>query len=241
MSSNAGKWAYAAVFIVLGAVFVAVIAFLLYGFGVTPTPFHAQAAPGRAQPRHVYLTLQTFPSTPTDAWMREHHYHFASATIPPLNAHSEWVRYGPNTNLVLPAHALVTMTIENYDGQTPILNNFYSQVQGTVGNTMTVNGKTVKTLDPSTVSHTFTIHSIPSANQPWLYVSVPILGEPDAVESAGADNGFPPHPEVMQFSFMTSGPGQYIWQCFDPCGWAFNGFGGPMQTKGFMSGTVTVQ
>jgi hypothetical protein len=36
-------------------------------------------------------------------------------------------------------------------------------------------------------------------------------------------------------------PGQYIWQCFDPCGSGFNGFGGPMSTKGYMSGTLTVE
>jgi heme/copper-type cytochrome/quinol oxidase subunit 2 len=35
-------------------------------------------------------------------------------------------------------------------------------------------------------------------------------------------------------------PGHYIWQCFDPCGSGFNGFGGPMSTKGYMSGTINV-
>jgi hypothetical protein len=248
VNTNFGKWAFAVVLILLGAGWVAGIVAVLQAMGNTSPPIQAQAASAPSTPapsnlpsKHVYLTLQAFPNTPTDAWMQEHHYSFVSPGLPPVNGHEDWVRYGPNTNLVLPAHALVTMTIENYDGQSPILNQFYSNVQGTVGGVMTVNGKTMKGLDPSVISHTFTIHSIPNSAQPWLFVSVPLLGIPDDVEAAGADNGFPPKPEVMQFSFVTGGPGNYIWQCFDPCGWGFNGFGGPMQTRGFMSGTVTVK
>jgi hypothetical protein len=87
-------------------------------------------------------------------------------------------------------------------------------------------------------SHTFTIHSIPSSAQDWLYVSVPITGVDD---SAPADDfGMPNKPVVTEFSFVTQGPGHYIWQCFDPCGSGFDGFGGPMSTKGYMSGTIDV-
>ena len=48
-------------------------------------------------------------------------------------------------------------------------------------------------------------------------------------------------PVVTTFSFITGDPGTYIWQCIAPCGSNFNGFGGPMSTKGYMSGTITVQ
>lgn len=249
MNNSLGKWVFTVVLVLLGVAWVGGIVVLLHAMGTTSPAAQASSRrpaisptqPPNLPTKHVYMTLQTFPSTPTDAWAVEHHYSFVSPGVAPLNGHEDWVRYGPNTNLVLPAHALVTMTIENYDGQTPILNEFYSKVQGTVGGIETVDGKPVTGADPSIVSHTFTIHSIPNANQPWLYVSVPVVGEPDNVEEAGADNGFPPKPIVMQFSFVTGGPGKYIWQCFDPCGWGFNGFGGPMQTRGFMSGTVTVQ
>ncbi len=233
-----GKWILTVGLILLGAAWVAAIAALLWGIGATTPPMHAKAGTG---PRHVYVTLQTFPNTPTAAWMAEHHYTFATNAVPPLSQHPTWVRYGPNTNIIVPAHSLVTMTVENYDGATPLYNLFYTHPQGTIGGTMTVNGKTVNSVASTDISHTFTIHSIPSSQQPWLFVSAPMQGEPDAVESAGADNGFPPHPIVMQFSFNTGAPGSYIWQCFDPCGWAFNGFGGPMQTKGYMSGTFVVQ
>lgn len=250
MSSSLGKWITTVVLILLGVVWVAGIVILLHAIGTTSPSLPAQSAAAAAAPttasnlpsKSYSLTLQTFPNTPEAGWMVEHHYHFVQPAVgSPYHAEEtdDWVRYGPNTDLVLPAHALITMTIENYDGSTPILNNFYAQVQGTVGGTETVNGKTVSSVDPGSISHTFTIHSIPDANQPWLYVSVPVVGVPDSVPTP--DFGFPAHPNIMKFSFVTGGPGHYIWQCFDPCGYTYDGFGGAMQTRGFMSGTVTVQ
>jgi hypothetical protein len=46
----------------------------------------------------------------------------------------------------------------------------------------------------------------------------------------------------MRFSFMTPhGAGVYFWQCRIPCGGGFvTGFGGPMQTIGYMTGNMTV-
>lgn len=250
MSSSLGKSIITVVLVLLGVVWVAVIVILLHAIGTTSPGFPAQPAAAAGAPtaapnlpsKHYALTLQTFPNTPEEGWMAEHHYSFVKPAVgSPYTAEDtdEWVRYGPNTNLVLPAHALITMTIENYDSATPILNNFYAQAQGTVGGTETVNGKTVSSVDPGTVSHTFTIHSIPDTTQDWLYVSVPVVGVADNAPTPDFD--FPAHPVVMQFSFVTGGPGNYIWQCFDPCGYGYDGFGGPMQTRGFMSGTVTVQ
>jgi hypothetical protein len=50
-----------------------------------------------------------------------------------------------------------------------------------------------------------------------------------------------PH-ETMTFSFMTPRTtGEYFWQCRVPCGGGFiDGFGGPMQTIGFMTGNMEV-
>ncbi len=110
---------------------------------------------------------------------------------------------------------------------------------------------TTTNVDPYAVSHTFAIHGIASATanaQPYFYISVPILGaqpanptdqNPTAPPADAA--GMSAAPIVTTFSFTTpSQPGDYIWQCFDPCGANFNGFGGPMSTKGYMSGTFTV-
>jgi hypothetical protein len=193
--------------------------------------------------KHVSLTLQTFPNSPYEdqPWVDAH---ITGKTdngtpFPPPGDNQGWVTYWPTTTLVVPAHALVTVTIENYDGPTTLLNPFYSTVQGVVGNTALVDGQPVTKVDPANVSHTFTIHSVVSPSQPWLYVSVPVTAVPDSAKTDAF--GMPLQPVVTQFSFITQGPGEYIWQCFDPCGSGFNGFGGPMSTKGYMSGTLTVQ
>lgn len=194
--------------------------------------------------KHVALTMQTFPFDPYEdpAWIDANVKGKADDNglpFPGPGDNQDWVKYWPTTNLVVPAHALVTITIQNYDGPTPLLNPFYARTQGTVDGTITVDGQTVTQVDPNNVSHTFTIHSIPNAEQPWLYVSVPITAVPDSAKTD--DAGMPDKPVLTQFSFITDKPGHYIWQCFDPCGSGFNGFGGPMSTKGYMSGTLTVE
>jgi hypothetical protein len=47
---------------------------------------------------------------------------------------------------------------------------------------------------------------------------------------------------TIQFTFHTTAPGHYRWQCFVPCaaGWTY-GFGGPMQTIGYMDGFLNVK
>lgn len=197
--------------------------------------------PGGQTFKRVHLTLDTFPSYPSQAWLTEHNYHFMRVNgIPVINPHLDWVTYGPGNQLFVPAYSLVTITINNYDGGISLLNDFYSNVRGTINNEMTVNGHVLTHISPTLVSHTFTIHGIPSNIQPWLFVSVPLLQVPATPESAGTDNGFPPTPNVIQFSFYVYGPGHYVWQCEYPCGTEFDGFGGPMMIHGYMNGTFTV-
>jgi hypothetical protein len=193
---------------------------------------------------HVALTLQTFPSNPYQdaAWVAAHisggqtDNGFA---YPAPGDNQAWVTYWPTTNLQVPVNTMVTITIQNYDSATPLLNPYYGVPRGTIGNTITVDGKPTSSVDPNNVSHTFTIHSVVGDNQPWLFVSVPVTGaDPKAPPDSG---GFPLKPLETSFSFMTPAkPGHYLWQCFDPCGSGFNGFGGPMSTKGYMSGTINV-
>ena len=46
---------------------------------------------------------------------------------------------------------------------------------------------------------------------------------------------------TITFSFRTPGKGRYRWQCFVPCAAGFlDGFGGPMQTLGYMDGFIQV-
>lgn len=137
---------------------------------------------------------------------------------------SGWPGYSP-ASLVVPAHSLVTLTIRNYDlGDTPLTaNSPFTQVQGTVGGIATVDGKPYTMLAPAKVAHTFTLAA--------MHVSVPIPG--DGPKGASYVS--------VTFSFHTGSAGTYTFQCYDPCGTGMSGWMGPMMTKGYMVGTVTVQ
>lgn len=155
----------------------------------------------------------------------------------------DWVTYCPTTNFEVPANSTITVSITNYDGQTALHNDFFSQVLGTVGNTETVNGKTVSQVDASTVSHTFTIQSKPGSDYP-IFVSVPVVGV-SAGTPTDPNTGYPTTPTVISFQFQTGPAGIiYIFKCYDPCGTGLQGdqqgFAGPMATIGYMAGQMTV-
>jgi hypothetical protein len=153
-------------------------------------------------------------------------------------AHPDWVSYGPTTNFALPAHSLVTVTIKQYDSGGSLNNSFFAIPQGTVGGIETVDGKVLTRADPDAIGHTFTIHSAPT-NQDPLFVSVPLPAVSD--DAPTAPNSDYPAPHVIQFSFITGGRGKYVWNCEYPCGdGTYANFGGPMSTRGYMSGTITV-
>jgi hypothetical protein len=84
------------------------------------------------------------------------------------------------------------------------------------------------------VGHTFSIPGI-NLNVPMDTPAVTA----DLCATSPCTSG--PH-KTMQFSFMTPhGAGVYFWQCRIPCGGGFDtGFGGPMQTLGYMTGNMTV-
>ena len=153
-------------------------------------------------------------------------------------AHPDWGTYGPSTSLWVPAHALVKVTIRNYDTSARPNDLYYATVHGTVGGVAYYDGKPLSQLSPDQSAHTFTIHMFPTAGQPTLFVSVPMLAVADNAPNLA--NGYP-KPTVTTFEFRTGGPGRYIWQCFAPCGDpTYAGFGGPMSTIGYMAGTITV-
>jgi hypothetical protein len=148
------------------------------------------------------------------------------------NAEGEWVH---STNFKVPAHSLVHVTVYQFDGDSGLRNPFLSQVHGTVGNTMTVNGKTMTSIDPEEASHTFAI--------PQMNLIVPLFGVPEEAPNQ-CDEGpcsLKLAHETITFAFRTGKPGHYRWQCFVPCAAGFlYGFGGPMQTIGYMDGFLQV-
>lgn len=133
----------------------------------------------------------------------------------------DWPAYSPS-NLVVPANSLVTVTLHDDDlGDTPLPQGSpFTTVQGTVGGVAYVNGVPYTSLAPDKIAHTFTI--------PQLQVNVPLPG--DGKES-----------DRITFTFRTGKAGTYFFQCFDPCGTGSTGFEGPMATRGYMTGTLTVQ
>ena len=158
-----------------------------------------------------------------------------------------WVH---TTLFSVPAHSTVHMTILGYDGCTPLRNNFWSQIQGTIGGTATVSivnskgaatpTRRVSVIDSwagCTIAHTFAI--------PSLHVFVPIAS-PNANDSANNLCGVSPCTSgphsVMTFSFKVPTSGTFRWQCFVPCGGGYlDGNGGPMQTIGYMTGNMEVR
>jgi hypothetical protein len=181
-------------------------------------------------PNSATLSIETYPDS-----MVCH----ADAPEPQI----EWVTYCPTTNFEVPANSIVTVVIKNYDSATPLHNDYFRQVEGTVGGVMTLNGKTMSQVDASTVSHTFTIQSKPGSDYP-IFVSVPVVGVADDAP-VDPNTGYPKSPNVISFQFQTGPAGTvYIFKCYDPCGNGLqgdqHGFAGPMATIGYMAGFVTV-
>jgi hypothetical protein len=150
----------------------------------------------------------------------------------------QWVH---TTNFEVPAGSRVNVTIYGYDGCTPLRNPVWGQVTGTIGNVIFVNRKPVSVLNSwgqCTVGHTFAM--------PTLGLNVPVASPTSFQANSNLCSISPctpssPH-KVTQFSFLTPRtPGTYFWQCKIPCGLGYlDGNGGPMQTIGFMTGSMEV-
>jgi hypothetical protein len=170
------------------------------------------------------------------------------ATVPAAAAddpHPSWVSYYQTnihdtnwqhkTTYVLPANTLVHVTVFQYDGDSGLRNAFISQATGTVGGTFTLNGQTVQAIDPDTASHVFAV--------PQLGLSVPLQGVDDNAKNpcGNAPCTLSQAHQTITFTFRTGAKGLYRWQCFVPCAAGYvDGFGGPMQTVGYMDGFLKV-
>ncbi len=199
----------------------AAIALYVHKLVRAPTPFAA----GQPAARVAQLHLGTTPA------------------VGKLGGNPTWVSYlvrengewNHTTVFKVPAHSLVRITVDNFDGGSGLRNEFLSQVQGTVGGRMQVNGKTLKSIEPDSASHTFTV--------PQMGISVPIRGVADDAKNQCAEMpcSLDQAHETVTFTIRTGKPGRYRWQCFVPCAAGFfTGFGGPMQTIGYMDGFLNV-
>ena len=167
-----------------------------------------------------------------------------AAIGPKLSPNPDWVSYLIDTTAGwkretvwnLPAHATIHATIYNFDGASGLRNPYLGRPQGIDGNQISIDGKAANAIDPNDASHTFAV--------PQLGIIVAI---PGVADNATPQCGYAPCPmstahRTVQFTFHTTTPGHYRWQCFVPCaaGW-IDGFGGPMQTIGYMDGFLNVK
>jgi hypothetical protein len=168
-----------------------------------------------------------------------------AAVGPELSPNPDWVSYliqnssgqwKRETVWDLPANAIVHVTIYNFDGASGLRNPYLARPQGMVGNRVLIDGKPSDAIDPNDASHTFAVPAF------GLIVALP-----GVADNAKNQCGYAPCPmsnahRTIQFTFRTTTPGHFRWQCFVPCaaGWVF-GFGGPMQTIGYMDGFLNVK
>ena len=213
---------------------VAVIAAWCASFLRTSPPTVSARTVSTASGKQAYVDLQTVGSIGYGArptWVS----YLVRDTA------GRWVH---TTKFTVPAHALIHVTIDQYDSAGALRNARWAHVAGTVGGVETITGyvgnKSVTNANYSTVGtsdpgHTFAI--------PALGVNVPLTGLPAKISNlcpvAPCTAKWPR--DVITFSFRTDRAGIYRWQCFVPCALNFlDGNSGPMQTLGFMMGFMDV-
>jgi hypothetical protein len=148
------------------------------------------------------------------------------------NEQGKWVR---RTVWKLPANATVHVTIYNFDGASGLRNPYLARAEGVDGNRISIDGKTTGAIDPNDASHTFAVPAY------QLIVALPGVGDNAKNQCGYAPCSLSMAHRTIKFTFRTGAPGHYRWQCFVPCaaGWVY-GFGGPMQTIGYMDGFLDV-
>ena len=205
----------------------------------------AVVAAGIALYLTVYLTNAPPSTAATQTSAGSQLYLATVAAAEVSDSHPTWVSYYSvdsqsghwrhATTYVLPAHTLVHVTIFQYDGESGLRNPFLSQATGIEGGKFLLNGKPTSAIDPDAASHVFAI--------PQLGVSVPLKGVSDNAKNpcANAPCSLSNAHETISFTFHTAGKGLYRFQCFVPCAAGYiDGFGGPMQTVGYMDGFIKV-
>jgi hypothetical protein len=214
--------AVAAGIVVVGVV----IGFYISDYLVGNTSPYRPPTSGSVSAPTVNLTLET-----------------VAAIGPQLAPHPDWVSYlvrdstghwRRTTVYTLPANATVHVTLYNFDGASGLRNPFLGRPEGLVGSEL-VDGKPLTVMPPSQPSHTFAV--------PELGILVPIAPVPDDAKNTCdfAPCALSMAHRTIRFTFHTGKPGHYRWQCFVPCAAGFlYGFGGPMQTIGYMDGFLNV-
>lgn len=214
---------------VVAAVGIAVVAVLFHAQTykspagtLVATRVGSATVDGQTMP-HVTLAFNTYPD--------------ASGMVGGKPVHPggnpSWPTYGPTNQFQVPAHALVTVTVRQYDSGGSLNNPWFDTVRGTLRDGALINGRFVHAINPNDVGHTFTVRGAPGTD-PGFFVNVPLPAVPGNNQS---DTG---QYETVVFSFVSGSKGVYAWNCEFPCGTSVAGFGGPMSSFGYMSGFLHV-
>ena len=135
----------------------------------------------------------------------------------------------PASDIQLPVHTLIQLTIVSYDTPTAGSTDSEGKVSGTVGGTVyLINGTSAMGTDVSQrwgqnvtsvpgamLAHTFTIQQ--------LGVNIPVVGSDTEIA----------------YLYLNQ-TGTFQWICLTPCGFGPTGMGGAMSAAGWMEGQVTV-
>ena len=199
----------------------ALIAYYIVGYLMVTPP--AVAAP--AALREANLTLQTVASLgfgPHPDWV--------SYLV--KNPQGQWVH---STILRVPAHSLVHVTIYQYDTATGLRNPFWGRPQG-----RSAGDDGQRQADHGAQSRPRLAH----VRDPGARRQRPAQGrrrqreEPVQRRAVHARRGA--HDDHLHLPDRAS-RARYRWQCFVPCAAGFIlGFGGPMQSLGYMDGLLHV-
>jgi hypothetical protein len=224
----------AATFAVLIAL---VVVYLLYFLEQAPEAISAT----QTGPHSANLTLQTVGSYgkhPFPDWV----------SYMGRDSSGQWKH---TTYYKVPPNSIIHVTIYQFDSQTGLRNNFLGEIRGTVGGVAsytdtgqtgkgsglpTYNNTPLSVLPPALAAHTFTV--------PDLDLSVPLVGISNATSNvcAVAPCSMKYAHTTITFSFRSPASGTYRFQCLVPCAFGFlYGFGGPMQTIGYMDGLIEVE
>ena len=112
----------AAATVIVGAAAVAVTGVILSSASAEPSPLTATVSGTASTPQgvlpHAFLNLATYPDSLQGVHGKNG------------GAHPDWVTYGPSTNLRVPAHSLVTVTIRQYDTGGTVTNPYFATPAG---------------------------------------------------------------------------------------------------------------
>jgi FtsP/CotA-like multicopper oxidase with cupredoxin domain len=139
-----------------------------------------------------------------------------------MDGHPGWPRY---TNPFWNVHAgqTVVLRITSYDtGTAPLggVQTAFDAVSGTISGTESVDGKAVRSFPNTQIAHTFTVVG--------LGLNLPIPAAP----SGGS--------VTVTARFVAQRAGEFVWQCYAPCGSGPNSMGGAMSVMGWMEGRIDV-